>query len=105
MLISDWQRTGTPELRISNDRHYYIRDGYEQMWRLDPLQERGEADGWARVSLWGMGIASGDITGNGYPDAMLTSMGDQLMMLNEAGIAQRRALLYRDLRPPAPRGR
>ena len=85
MLISDWQRQGTPELRISNDRHYYVREGYEQMWRLDPLTERGESDGWPRVSIWGMGIASGDVTGNGQPDVMLTSMGDQLLMLNEAG--------------------
>ena len=85
MLISDWQRQGTPELRISNDRHYYVREGYEQMWRLDPLTERGESDGWQRVSIWGMGIASGDVTGNGQPDVMLTSMGDQLLMLNEAG--------------------
>ena len=85
MLISDWQRTGSPELRISNDRHYYVRGGYEQMWHLDPLRERSEADGWNRISIWGMGIASGDITGDGYPDVMLTSMGDQLMLLNEAG--------------------
>ncbi|MHA6344912.1 CRTAC1 family protein [Roseivivax sp. CAU 1761] len=89
MLISDWQRTGRPELRISNDRHYYLRDGHEQMWRLDPLAERGPADGWERVSLWGMGIASGDLDGNGYPDVMLTSMGDQLVMLNAAGTLSR----------------
>jgi hypothetical protein len=85
MLISDWQRNGTPELRISNDRHYYLRGGREQMWRLSPLAERGEADGWPTLSIWGMGIASGDIDGNGWPDVMLTSMGDQVLMLNEDG--------------------
>ncbi len=85
MLFSDWRREGTPELRVSNDRHYYLRGGYEQMWRLDPLASRGEADGWRRVSIWGMGIASADITGNGYPDVMLTSMGDQLLQFNEGG--------------------
>ncbi|EPX79614.1 CRTAC1 family protein [Salipiger mucosus] len=83
MLISDWQRSGTPELRISNDRHYYIRGGYEEMWRLDPLAPRTEADGWKKVSLWGMGIASADITGDGRPEVMLTSMGDQLLQFNE----------------------
>ncbi|ETX16366.1 hypothetical protein OCH239_00575 [Roseivivax halodurans JCM 10272] len=83
MLISDWQRTGTPELRISNDRHYYVRGGYEEMWRLDPLAPRGTKDGWEEVSLWGMGIASGDVDGNGYPDVMLTSMGDQLLQFND----------------------
>ncbi len=83
MLISDWQRRGTPELRISNDRHYYVRGGFEEMWRLDPLAPRGPEDGWAEVSLWGMGIASGDVDGNGFPDVMLTSMGDQLLQFND----------------------
>ena len=83
MLISDWQRRGTPELRISNDRHYYVRGGFEEMWRLDPLAPRAEADGWEKVSLWGMGIASADITGDGLPEVMLTSMGDQLLQFNE----------------------
>lgn len=83
MLISDWRRQGMPELRISNDRHYYIRGGYEEMWRLDPLAPRTEADGWAKVSLWGMGIASADITGDGLPEVMLTSMGDQLLQFND----------------------
>ena len=79
MLISDWQRSGTPELRISNDRHYYVRGGYEQMFHLAPLSER---TGWPHVSLWGMGIASRDLTGDGLPEVMMTSMGDQLLQLN-----------------------
>ncbi|MFC7705893.1 CRTAC1 family protein [Plastorhodobacter daqingensis] len=83
MLISDWQRNGRPQLRISNDRHYYIRGGYEEMWRLEPLEPRGSDDGWPLISLWGMGIASRDITGNGFPDVMLTSMGDQLLQFND----------------------
>lgn len=85
MLISDWQRTGVPELRISNDRHYYVRGGYEEMWRLRPLSPRTDADGWDKVSLWGMGIASADITGDGFPEVMLTSMGDQLLQFNDGG--------------------
>ena len=80
MLISDWQRNGTPELRISNDRHYYVKGGYEQMFHLNPLAERDKD--WPRFSLWGMGIASQDITGDGLPDIMMTSMGDQLMQIN-----------------------
>ncbi|SFG07416.1 Repeat domain-containing protein [Palleronia marisminoris] len=83
MLISDWQRRGTPELRISNDRHYYVLGGFEEMWRLDPLAPRTEADEWEKVSLWGMGIASADITGDGLPEVMLTSMGDQLLQFND----------------------
>ncbi|MEM6303324.1 MAG: CRTAC1 family protein [Pseudomonadota bacterium] len=85
MLFSDWTRSGTAELRISNDRHYYVRGGYEQMWQMTPLRERSAAEGWARVSLWGMGIASADLQGDGYPDVMLTSMGDQVLQMNEAG--------------------
>ncbi len=84
MLISDWMRDGVPDLRISNDRHYYVKGGYEEMWHLRPLAPYAEAD-WPRVSLWGMGIASRDITGNGLPDVMMTSMGDQLLQLNEGG--------------------
>ena len=78
-LISDWQRKGTPELRLSNDRHYYVRGGYEQMFALSPLRER---ENWRHVSLWGMGIASRDITGDGLPEVMMTSMGDQLLQFN-----------------------
>jgi hypothetical protein len=85
MLISDWRRAGTPELRISNDRHYYVRGGYEEMWHLSPLAPRGAAEGWPKVSLWGMGIASRDITGDGLPEVMLTSMGDQLLQFNRGG--------------------
>lgn len=80
MLITDWRRRGEPELRISNDRHYYVRGGYEQMFRINPLQERTE--GWKRVSLWGMGIASQDLNGDGLPEVMMTSMGDQLLQFN-----------------------
>ncbi len=88
MLFSDWRRDGTPMLRISNDRQYYVRDGYEQMWTLTPLRELDAADGWARMQLWGMGIASRDLTGDGLPEVMLTSMGDQMLMANDgAGFA------------------
>ncbi|MFD1341582.1 CRTAC1 family protein [Litorisediminicola beolgyonensis] len=79
MLITDWRRSGAPELRISNDRHYYVSGGYEEMWRLDPLEPVPD---WEHVSLWGMGIASADLTGDGLPEVMLTSMGDQLLQIN-----------------------
>lgn len=85
MLISDWQRNGTPDLRISNDRQYYVRDGREQMWRLDPLAEYGAAEGWPDMKLWGMGIASRDLTGDGLPEVVLTSMGDQPLQINQGG--------------------
>jgi hypothetical protein len=78
MLFSDWDRSGRRDLRITNDRHYY-RDGEEQLWRVEPDADPrlyGRADGWARMQIWGMGIASADITGDGYPEVFLTSQGD-----------------------------
>jgi hypothetical protein len=69
-------------LRMSNDRHYYVRDGREQMWKLDPLSELGTDEGWPELKLWGMGIGSRDLSGDGLPEVVLTSMGDQMLMLN-----------------------
>jgi len=83
MLISDWKRNGEPDLRISNDRQYYVRNGQEQMWHLSPLQLYSANDGWPDLRLWGMGIASRDITGDGLPEVVLTSMGDQHLQINQ----------------------
>ncbi len=68
-------------LRLSNDRHYYVRGGYEQMWDIAEARFLGADDGWAEQMLWGMGIASRDITGNGLADVYLTSMADQMLQL------------------------
>ncbi|NDV01292.1 CRTAC1 family protein [Pseudoroseicyclus tamaricis] len=68
-------------LRLSNDRHYYVRGGYEQMWDIAEGRFLTEEDGWPTVSLWGMGIASRDLDGDGRDEVMLTSMGDQLLQL------------------------
>ena len=78
ILFSDWQRSGRRDLRMSNDRHYY-RDGTEQLWRIEPgvaPVAYGEADGWRPLQIWGMGIASQDVTGDGLPEVFLTSQGD-----------------------------
>nr|WP_244867598.1 CRTAC1 family protein [Vannielia litorea] len=81
ILFSDWARRGQQDLRISNDRHYYVSGGTEQMWRLAPVPRLlGDAEGFEPVSIWGMGIASRDLTGDGRPEVMLTSMGDQVLM-------------------------
>lgn len=76
--------TQTIRLRISNDRHYYVRDGAEQMYDLQESRFLGPQDGWETVRLWGMGIASRDITGDGRSEVMLTSMGDQLVQIAQA---------------------
>ena len=78
ILFSDWDRSGRRDLRVSNDRHYY-RDGQEQLWRIEPGQPPrmySSDDGWEGLQLWGMGIASQDLTGDGYPEIYLTSQGD-----------------------------
>ena len=84
MLFSNWNRSGRMDLRVSNDRHYYVQGGQEQLWAMDPTPRLfSEADGWADHQLWGMGIASRDITGDGLPEVMMTSMGDQRLQMRE----------------------
>ncbi|WP_298917408.1 CRTAC1 family protein [uncultured Roseobacter sp.] len=73
--------SGQKRLRISNDRHYYVRAGSEQMYDIGRNRFLGPDDGWETIRLWGMGIASRDITGDGRAEVMLTSMGDQLMQI------------------------
>ncbi|MCZ4257928.1 CRTAC1 family protein [Sulfitobacter sp. G21635-S1] len=72
---------GRQTLRISNDRHYYVKGGHEQMWDIAERRFLGPEDGWQNVALWGMGIASRDLTGDGADEVMLTSMGDQLLQI------------------------
>ncbi|MEO5614692.1 MAG: VCBS repeat-containing protein, partial [Cypionkella sp.] len=78
MLFSDWNRSGTPSLRIANDREYY-KGGQEQLWHVDPGKEPAlytEKEGWKRLRLWGMGITSYDLNFDGYPEYFVTSMAD-----------------------------
>lgn len=78
MLFTDWNRSGTPSLRVSNDREYY-KGGQEQLWHLEPGQPPrlfSEAEGWKRLRIWGMGIASQDLNFDGFPEYFLTSMAD-----------------------------
>ena len=90
MLFSDWDRSGRRDLRITNDRHYYL-DGPEQLWRIadgEAPREYTEADGWRPLQIWGMGIASQDLTGDGHPEVFLTSQGDNKLQTLENGPAQ-----------------
>lgn len=78
MLFTDWNRSGTPSLRVSNDREYY-KGGREQMWHVDPGKAPAlysEEEGWKYLRIWGMGIASYDLDFDGYPEYFLTSMAD-----------------------------
>jgi enediyne biosynthesis protein E4 len=78
MLFTDWNKSGTPSLRVSNDREYY-EGGQEQLWHIDagkPPALYTEAEGWKPLKIWGMGIASTDLDFDGYPEYYLTSMAD-----------------------------
>ena len=89
MLFTDWNRSGTPALRISNDREYY-KGGQEQLWKMTPgmpPRPYTEAEGWKKLQVWGMGIASADINGDGMPDYFLTSMADSKLQVRTSPTA------------------
>ena len=117
MLFTDWNGSGEKALRVSNDREYY-EGGQEQMWHLDPGQPPRlytAEEGWKRLRIWGMGIASTDLNADGYPEFYLTSMADNKLqtLVNPApgaapdyadvafakGVTAHRPFMGEDLRP------
>ncbi|HYK96227.1 MAG TPA: CRTAC1 family protein [Candidatus Dormibacteraeota bacterium] len=92
MLFSDWDGSGRMDLRVSNDRDYYRPDvGQEQLWRIEPGQAPRQytaADGWARIQVQGMGIASYDLTGDGLPEIYLTSEDDSKLQTLAGGASK-----------------
>ncbi len=96
VLFSDWSGSGFRDLRMANDRHYYV-DGQEQLWRVRPgvaPSPYTETDGWERMQIWGMGIASYDVTGDGLNEVFLTSQGDNKLQVLANGPQQPR---YEDI--------
>ncbi|MCW2309609.1 CRTAC1 family protein [Rhodobium gokarnense] len=98
MLFTDWNRSGEPSLRVSNDRQYY-RGGEEQLWHVPPgrpptLYTR--SDGWQTLRIWGMGITEGDLDADGYPEYALTSMGDTKIQTLDREAEEDRPV-YRDI--------
>jgi hypothetical protein len=98
MLFSDWSRSGRMDLRVSNDQHYYLpTDGQEQLWRIAsgaPPSLYTADDGWVNVQVQGMGIASYDLTGDGYPEVFLTSQADNRLQTLTVGPSRP---TYRDI--------
>ena len=95
MLFTDWNRSGTPALRVSNDREYY-EGGQEQLWHVEPGKAPAlytEAEGWKPLRIWGMGIASYDLNFDGYPGIFPDQHGRQ--QAADAGVSRR-------TRPPKP---
>ena len=107
LLFSDWNRDGNVDLRVSNDRNY-DREAREQLWRMragEPPREFTENDGWRDLVIWGMGIASYDLTGDGKPEVYLTSQADnKLQTLDDtaAGPAYRDIALARGVTATRP---
>jgi enediyne biosynthesis protein E4 len=96
ILFSEWDGSGRRDLRITNDRHYYV-DGEDQLWRVapgSPPRAYTAADGWVAMQIWGMGIASQDLTGDGLPEVYLTSQGDNKLQTLLSGPGQP---MYRDI--------
>lgn len=95
LLFSDWNHSGTADLRMTNDRHYYV-DGDEQLWDMsaDPPAPFGEEDGWRPLQIWGMGIASQDLDGDRMPEVFLTSQGDNKLQTLADGDSEP---AYRDI--------
>ena len=86
MLFSDWNRSGEAALRVSNDREYY-KGGQEQLWKMSPGTPPAlytPAQGWKPLQIWGMGIASHDLDGDGLPEIFLTSMSDNKLQKLDA---------------------
>ena len=100
MLFTDWNKSGTDSLRVTNDRHYY-RGGQEQLWRFDSGEYPrlfSRAEGWEPLVIWGMGIAETDLNGDGYPEYALTSMGDtKLQVLDLQQAIEENRPVYEDM--------
>ena len=101
--------SGRRDLRMTNDRHYY-RDGEEQLWRVEPDQPirlYTREEGWQPMKIWGMGIASYDLTGDGLPEIFLTSQSDNKLQTLADGASsptlRGHGLPSRGYRPPTLR--
>ncbi|MCY0150309.1 CRTAC1 family protein [Hoeflea sp. G2-23] len=98
MLFTDWNRSGQPDLRVTNDRQYY-RGGEEQLWDVSPGRAPklySASQGWQRLTIWGMGIAEIDFDADGLPEYALTSMGDTKLQKLDDEAGEDRPI-YRDI--------
>jgi len=97
VLFTDWNKSGVPALRITNDRQYY-RGGQEQLWRVPTdgtPRLYSKAQGWKPLRIWGMGIAEADLDQDGHPEYALSSMGDTMLQVLDAEAEGERPT-YRD---------
>jgi hypothetical protein len=81
---------------VSNDRHYST-EAEEQLFRMtagEPPRAWTRDEGWQPVRIWGMGIASHDLTGDGLPEVYLTSQADNKLQALANGPSEPR---YEDI--------
>jgi len=100
MLFTDWNKSGKEALRITNDRHYH-RGGEEQLWNINAGKYPRlftRADGWQSLVIWGMGIAEGDLNADGFPEYVLTSMGDtKIQTVDVVQASEEQRPVYEDI--------
>ncbi|MEM7302868.1 MAG: CRTAC1 family protein [Pseudomonadota bacterium] len=97
ILFTDWNKSGEPALRVTNDRQYY-RGGQEQLWRVQPGRPPrlySKNQGWKPLRIWGMGIAEADLDQDGLPEYALSSMGDTMLQMLDP-VADSDRPTYRD---------
>ncbi|MBX2886763.1 MAG: CRTAC1 family protein [Granulosicoccus sp.] len=97
LMFTDWNKSGQPSLRVTNDRQYY-RGGQEQLWRIDPgrpPRQYSKSQGWKPLRIWGMGIAQADLDQDGHPEYALSSMGDTMLQTLDPDADEERPT-YRD---------
>ena len=101
MLFSDWDGSGRRDLRMTTTVTTTIgrrRAALADRARASRRVSTPTRDGWRPLKVWGMGIASYDLTGDGQPEVYLTSQGDNKLQTLAAGPAQP---AYRRHRPEA----
>ena len=100
MLFTDWNKSGVDALRITNDRHYH-RGGEEQLWNINSGKYPKlftRSDGWKSLVIWGMGIAEGDLNADGFPEYVLTSMGDtKIQSVDVVQASEEQRPVYEDI--------
>ena len=102
MLFSDWDRSGRRDLRVTQRPallHATARSSCGASTPGEPPRLYTARRGLAADRIWGMGIASHDLTGDGLPEVYLTSQGDNMLQTLADGAAAA------DLRGHRPRAR
>lgn len=73
---ADINRDCRPDLYVVNDRGHLPPGFYaNRLWRNDAgsMTDVSESSG-AGIGMWAMGVAAGDVSGNGYPDFYVTNL-------------------------------